>query len=164
MNVLKLLLIVGSIFVANSLYGQTTIKELRILYQYEGEYYNDKNIPSVLKANPESLELFRTYKTYKEVSYIFWGIGGVSTGILLHNEFRKKDLLANTYIPILMMGCIVTSLSAVVALSLKIQSGKKKREAINVFNTGVVKSLGSIYRPSLKLGTGQHGIGLILQF
>lgn len=164
MNVLKLLFIVGSIFVANSLYGQSTIKRLKVLYQYEGEYYNDKNIPSVLRDNPESLELFRSYRDYKEGCYILSGVSVIGGGILWYNQIRKKDLSASQYLSTATMGLIITTLSAITAVSLSTQSDKKRRQAIHVFNTGVVTDMGSIYTPSLKLGAGHHGIGLVLQF
>ena len=153
---------------AQKIYRMT---ELHDSYLYKGYVYKYDQLETILSTNPSALDGFHTSKaeSKKSLRYGLAALATAGTGLIAMvagatPEDMYCDLVcisSGEIIGFIALAFCTPSLSALSLLH-GVNSSNSKAESILFFNSG----LSSIDEPNwnLKIGTTQHGLGLVLNF
>jgi len=153
---MKAKFLTSSIIVFTLFISQLNAQEISVFSGLWGsEYYQDSNridkeqLMSLLKTNPQALNLWKGSNTYKTLAY---AAITVETGFAIWtvDRLRKKESS---------LGPTIGTLgSAMAVIVFAVIMNKKKKEAILRYNQGLDK------KTAFRLEPSSHGFGIVLSF
>lgn len=156
------------LFMSNSISAQSELIKAGNLFQYEDTIYTKKTVKDLMASSPEATSRINAASANHAGGYVMLFLGSAAIGNMFLIEHKwdrdNRTISAAEYLGGMFLSVIVVGASTVGAIVLFYVSKRRTVQAIDAFNRSIIKDVGHHNSTHLKFGSGQHGVGLVLQF
>ena len=147
----------------------STLEGSKSIFEYRGEIYEFPNMGEILSQDYDAFEMYTSAMKKKEnAKYLgYTALGFVGAGVILIalEDGDNENYILTEAVYGLLSIIVIAPVLATASLINRIKYNNKRRKTIALFNN--TKEISYIDKSNdwdLKLGTGQYGYGLVLNF